>query len=97
MFLRQIAILLVSSSAIVPFAAFSAVLEPVPDPAVRRSTFGSDVPDLLSKPFTCPEPPGPVVELAIESAYRPEDPTQSQVEKGREDMRGELKRFERSR
>src|SRR4051812_11252684 len=83
--LRQVVTLFFSFGAVLPITAFSAVLEPVPNPATRRSAFGQDVANVLSTPFTCPEPPSPVVELSIESAYAPEDPTQSQIERGREE------------
>lgn len=84
-FLRQIAALFLAFGVVLPVAAVSAPLEPVPDPAFRRSALGHDVAELALKSFTCPEPPSPVLELSIESAYRPEDPTQSQVERSREE------------
>src|SRR5690349_13643938 len=68
-----------------PKRALSEELLPVPDPAVRRELVGHNPDSAASGAFTCHAPPPAVVELSIQSAYRPDDPTQSTIERSREE------------
>jgi poly(beta-D-mannuronate) lyase len=65
--------------------AWAQPLQPVPDPTARRHLAGQGPDSQPSTPFTCHAPPAAVVDLSMQSAYRPDDPTQSEIEKSRQE------------
>jgi poly(beta-D-mannuronate) lyase len=66
-------------------AAGNERLHSFPDPAERRAAAARLIGNQLDRPVKCPAPPSAVHALDVESAYDPEDPTQSKVLKAREE------------
>jgi poly(beta-D-mannuronate) lyase len=55
-------------------------LHTAPDPTQRRDVAGRLIANQLSREVPCPAPPEPVAMLDLQSVYRPDDPSQSQID-----------------